>query len=65
MSFQPVRRQRQRVRFQPADLVAALAAPAEQTRTFEDTHVLGDRGKAHRERVGQLAHRGLALYQPG
>ncbi len=53
VSFQPVGGQRQGVRFQPADLVTAMTASAEQTLAFQDTHVLGDRRQAHSERLGQ------------
>src|SRR5438093_8991852 len=42
-----------------------VAAARDQAGALQDSEVLGDRGLAHGERVGQLRHRRLTRREPG
>src|SRR6059036_1063332 len=50
-----------RTRLEPAGPPLRLATARDQTGSLQHLEVLGDGGKAHREGLGQLRDRGLAL----
>ena len=49
----------------PAGPPLRLAAARDEPGTLQHLQMLGDRGKAHRERLGQLRHRRLARGESG
>src|SRR5262245_50120605 len=49
---------------EPARPPLRLAPPRDQAGAFEHLEVLGDAGKTHVERLGELGHRGLAKRKP-
>ena len=55
----------QRLGLEPAGAALGVAAARDQAGALQHLEMLGDRGLAHRERLGELVHRGLAQRQPG
>src|SRR3989442_16014184 len=58
--LQPARGVLEGTRLEPAGPPLRLATARDQTGVLQHLEVLGDRGKAHREGLGQLRDRGLA-----
>src|SRR5438445_2464520 len=60
----PIRRLLERPGLEPSGPPLALPAPRDQPGALQDLEVLGDRGKSHREGLGQLGDRRVARGQP-
>ena len=58
--LQPIGGILERTRGEPARSPLRLAAALDQTGALQHLEVLGDRGKAHRERLGELSDGNLA-----
>src|ERR671912_274190 len=65
VSLHPVGHLLERVCLQPAGPPLRLPPPGDQPRPLQHLEVLGHRGKAHLERLGQLRHRRRPRHQPG
>src|ERR1700683_4558032 len=59
--LEPLRSVAQRPGFQSPRAPLRIPSARNQSRAFEYFKVLGNRGLAHRERLRQVRHRGLAL----
>ena len=65
VALEPVGGLGERLGLEPARPPLRVAAARNQPGALEHLEVLGDRGLAHRERLGELRHRGLARREPG
>ena len=65
VALQPFGGFRERLGLEPARPSLRVAAARDQAGALQHLEVLGDRGLAHRERLGQLRHGRLTRREPG